>query len=49
MPTIYIDGTAYEVEEGKNLLEACLAPAANVPWCNIKMKKIPVVVSLWVV
>lgn len=32
MPTIYIDGTAYEVEEGKNLLEACLNLGLDLPY-----------------
>ncbi|MEH6529112.1 MAG: NADH-quinone oxidoreductase subunit NuoG [Porticoccus sp.] len=32
MPTIYIDGQAYEVEEGKNLLEACLNLGLDLPY-----------------
>jgi NADH-quinone oxidoreductase subunit G len=32
MPTIYIDGTAYEVDEGKNLLEACLNLGLDLPY-----------------
>jgi NADH-quinone oxidoreductase subunit G len=32
MPTIYIDGIAYEVEEGKNLLEACLSLGLDLPY-----------------
>ena len=32
MPTIYIDGTAYEAEEGKNLLEACLNLGLDLPY-----------------
>ncbi len=32
MPTIYIDGQAYDVEEGKNLLEACLNLGLDLPY-----------------
>jgi NADH-quinone oxidoreductase subunit G len=32
MPTIYIDGQAYDVPEGKNLLEACLNLGLDLPY-----------------
>jgi NADH-quinone oxidoreductase subunit G len=32
MPTIRIDGTEYEVEQGKNLLESCLSLGLDLPY-----------------
>ncbi|HVI49358.1 MAG TPA: NADH-quinone oxidoreductase subunit NuoG [Chitinophaga sp.] len=32
MPIIHIDNTAYEVKDGKNLLEACLSLGLNLPY-----------------
>src|SRR5512137_2282259 len=32
MPTIYIDGQAYEVPDGQNLLEACLTLGFDLPY-----------------
>ncbi|MFT5484894.1 MAG: NADH-quinone oxidoreductase subunit G, partial [Halieaceae bacterium] len=32
MPTIYIDGTAYEANEGENILQACLGLDINLPY-----------------
>ena len=32
MPTIKIDGTEYEVEEGSNLLQACLNLGLDLPY-----------------
>ncbi|MFC1451316.1 2Fe-2S iron-sulfur cluster-binding protein, partial [Bacillus cereus] len=32
MPIINIDNKAYEVREGKNLLEACLSLGLNLPY-----------------
>ena len=32
MATIYLDGTPYEVEDGQNLLQACLSLGFNIPY-----------------
>ena len=32
MPTIHVDGQSYEVEEGKNLLHACLSAGLDLPY-----------------
>ena len=32
MPTIYVDGKAYEVQEGQNLLQACLSLGFDLPY-----------------
>jgi NADH-quinone oxidoreductase subunit G len=32
MPTIYVDGRAHEVEEGQNLLQACLSLGFDLPY-----------------